>query len=60
LKQKDLIAHFESLTDKEKVEVLTKALSIKTNERTKEESICLALGYYRDLSKFGNWINSEW
>ena len=58
MKENDLIGVFHAKSDKDKVEILLRALQIKSHH-TINEAILLASGYYRNIDKYGEWIQSE-
>ncbi|GAF91187.1 unnamed protein product [marine sediment metagenome] len=55
--QDNILVLFADLSDEEKVVVLLRAIDIKVPHRTKEDCICLAMGYYREIGVVGGWIN---
>ena len=59
MKQEHLIEIFNRKPDKEKVEIILRALQIKRVGHTNQEAILLASGFYRDIENYGNWVRNE-
>ena len=58
MKENDLIGVFHAKSDSERVEILLRALQIKSHH-TVNEAILLASGFYRNIDKYGEWIRNE-
>ena len=58
MKENELIGVFYAKSESDKVEILLRALQIKSHH-TVNEAILLASGFYRNIDKYGEWIRNE-